>query len=62
MKFAKGAKRPIFRGFMVLGQGVIIQKPKNPRELIAGPMAFVWTYFLQFRKDKIRKGPKEAHF
>ena len=54
--------RPIFRGFPVLGQGVTIQKPKTPRELIALPMGLVWTYFEEFRKDKICKGSKEARF
>ena len=45
LKLAKDPKGPIFRGFLLLGQGVKIQRPKTPRDLIAGPRGFVWTYF-----------------
>ena len=59
----KGPKRPIFRGFfLLLGQGVKIQKLKTTQELIAWPMGFVWTYFEEFRKDKICKLPKKGYF
>ena len=55
-------KGPFLGAFWLLSQGVKIQKPKTPRELIAGPMGLVSTYYKQFQKDKICKGPQKAHF
>ena len=62
-KICKGPKKGQFLGvFLLLGEALKIQKPKTPRELIAGPMGLVWTYSSRFRKHKICKGPKKAHF